>query len=69
LTPSIFPLQAVKEFQTTNCKEYLAKHDSFSTKVKGDGCGEIQLVERGQTGSEIPNLLILRSVRLNWKRH
>eukprot|EP00076_Gallus_gallus_P002607 NP_001092821.2 L-amino-acid oxidase precursor [Gallus gallus] len=23
---------AVKEFQTMNCKEYLAKHDSFSTK-------------------------------------
>lgn len=34
---SMFPLQAFKDFQTTDCKKYLAKHDSFSTKVKGWG--------------------------------
>lgn len=33
----MFPLQAFKHFQTTDCKTYLAKHDSFSTKVKGWG--------------------------------
>uniref|UniRef100_A0A8C9F0Z1 Amine oxidase n=1 Tax=Pavo cristatus TaxID=9049 RepID=A0A8C9F0Z1_PAVCR len=28
--------EAFKEFQTMDCKKYLAKYDSFSTKVKGD---------------------------------
>lgn len=32
---SIFPLQAFREFQTMDCKEYLKKYDSFSTKVSG----------------------------------
>lgn len=31
-----FLCKAFKEFQTMDCKEYLAKHDSFSTKVMGD---------------------------------
>lgn len=34
---STFLLQAFKKFQTTDCKKYLAQHDSFSTKVMGLG--------------------------------
>lgn len=34
---SMFFLQAFKKFQTTDCRKYLAQHDSFSTKVMGLG--------------------------------
>ena len=44
----MFPLQAFKAFQTTDCKTYLAKHDSFSTKVKA----------WGSRGNSIPLLMI-----------
>lgn len=33
----MFLLQAFKKFQTTDCRKYLAQHDSFSTKVMGWG--------------------------------
>lgn len=29
----MFLLQAFKKFKTTDCRKYLAEHDSFSTKV------------------------------------
>lgn len=33
----MFLLQALKKFKTTDCRKYLAEHDSFSTKVMGLG--------------------------------
>lgn len=33
----MFLLQALKKFQTTDCKKYLAEHDTFSTKVMALG--------------------------------